>query len=368
MTPVCFLPMPPHRFLIIVAIAALGLLAGCSDATPPPALPAPLELTTPIPLPTRRPSPTPRRIESPTPRPTNTVTPTRFPTRDPSQPTSTPLYGPPPVAIDPALLTRVAPADLATPDPAETIIGLSVEGRPIAARLLGEGASTRVSGQTIVLVGAIHGGWEANTAGLMNDLIAYYEKSPAEIAPGIALVLVPVANPDGLALGRDLAGRSNANGVDLNRNWACNWSAEAAWLDRDLDAGQMPFSEPESAALADYLLLNPPAAVIFYHSPGGGVYPGRCGRDHGSGALAEQYAVGTGATLYAAGTHEDRTGSAADWVDGQGIPGLTVELEGWTETDLDRQIGGLRAVQCALVRQAADPASQTWAATRCASE
>ena len=63
----------------------------------------------------------------------------------------------------------------------------------------------------------------------MNELIDYIApRRPQDIWAGLALMIIPVANPDGLAYG-GLRGRSNADGVDLNRNWSCEWSREAYW-------------------------------------------------------------------------------------------------------------------------------------------
>jgi hypothetical protein len=39
------------------------------------------------------------------------------------------------------------------------------------------------------------------------------------------------------------------------------------------------------------------------------------------------------------------TGTAANWVDGQGVPSADVELETWTGTEFERNLRGIMAVQ-----------------------
>ena len=147
------------------------------------------------------------------------------------------------------------------PDDERFLIGESVEGRPIWAWRLGKGE------QRIVLVGGIHGSYEANSARLAELLANHFRLHRADVLPGIQLVIIPAANPDGLAYRSDdpddLAGRFNANGVDLNRNWGCDWAEEATLRDIPVDPGPRPFSEPETRALRAYFLAEPLKAAIF---------------------------------------------------------------------------------------------------------
>jgi protein MpaA len=70
--------------------------------------------------------------------------------------------------------------------------------------------------------------------------------------------LVGTANPDGTA--RDT--RANANGVDLNRNFASGWR-------RSTTSGARPFSEPETRALRALVRRVRPRVTIWFHQPQG---------------------------------------------------------------------------------------------------
>jgi predicted deacylase len=350
-----------HRYAFTSALIAVVLIVStaCEVFSPAPTLRAPVELITPTPPPTRRPSATPRPIASPTPRPTSTATPTATHTPNPLLPTSMFADSPPQDTLEPVLLTQIAADMTATLMPQEILIGHSVENRRISAHQLGRGA------KTILLVGGIHGGWEVNTVTLMNQAIAYFEENPQDIAPGLSLVIVPALNPDGVMRGRIDAGRFNGNGVDLNRNWACDWSSDAMWQDRRVNAGDVPFSEPESAALADYILLNPPRAVIFYHSAADGVFAGACNGDHGSQVLGHIYGAASNYPSDGRFSAYRVTGDASNWVDGQAIPSITVELQNWTDTEWSRNYAGIMAVQCEIVRSNGGTDSRQWASEHC---
>ncbi len=348
------------RPLLLPLFLLLFAAAGCVVQPADPLTPeAPVELVTATPLPTRRPSPTPRPIHSPTPRPTITLTPTLTRTPNPRLPTLVSTDAPPPGTVDPALLTQVAP-DSADHLPAgTTLIGRSAEGRAILARRFGSGS------RALLLVGGTHGGWEVNSVVLMNELITYFAEHPEAVAPGLAIEIIPALNPDGLLRGRTAEGRLNAHSVDLNRNWSCDWSAEAIWQDRLVSGGEEPFSEPESAALADHILFSQPVAVLFYHSAAGGVFPGACEGDHGSQVLGRYYGEAAAYPYDAVWTSYDVTGDASNWVDGQGIASITVELQTWTESEFDRNLAGLMAIQCELARRQIDPTTQTWVSAHC---
>lgn len=250
----------------------------------------------------------------------------------PLPPTAT---SPPPTAI---ALSATPLTPTATRIPGAFTIGTSVAGREIVGLAFGRGT------RSLLLVGGIHGGWEGNTVTLMHELSAHFAANPADIPAGLRLVIVPVANPDGLPLGRVEAGRFNANGVDLNRNWGCGWSADARWRDQTVNPGPEPLSEPETRALAAFIQDQQPGAVLFYHSAAGGVFAGSCDGDHGAQRLAQIVGEAAGYSYGQPFSAYPVTGTAPSWVVGLGIPAADVELLSWTESEFDRNLRAVLAV------------------------
>jgi protein MpaA len=152
----------------------------------------------------------------------------------------------------PAATAETTPADLPTHPFAamrERIAGRSVEDRPIEVWTIGTGDVV------VLIIASIHGDEAAGTPLL--ERLAFELRARPELVEGRTVVLVPQANPDGVALGR----RTNVNGVDLNRNFpASNYRAR-----RRNGAG--PLSEPESRALHDLILDVGPDRVISMHQP-----------------------------------------------------------------------------------------------------
>jgi murein peptide amidase A len=129
------------------------------------------------------------------------------------------------------------------------VFGHSVERRPIAGAILGDGR------ETCLLIGVVHGN-EGAGAPLLEQLIVHVESNP-EIAAGKRLVIVPVLNPDGLARGT----RGNSRGVDLNRNLpASNWTP-------DRKHGAWPGSEAETRVLLKIIRQFRPARILAVHAP-----------------------------------------------------------------------------------------------------
>ncbi len=296
----------------------------------------------------------------------SSVTPTlQAPTFTPtSDITNTPMLATPVLVVQPATFTPRPTLDIATPTlssassdvrlsptPARPVsslpevfaFGQSVQGVDLLAYRVGTGA------MSVMLVGGVHGGLESNTVELVVRLLAHFSTNPADILPGVSLVFVPELNPDGMALGRTVSGRFNANGVDLNRNWGCGWSPQAFFRDIEVSAGGEPFSEPETVSLAALINDLRPATVLFYHSAANGVFTGDCatgGVSEAMGAVlgqATDYSFGDDFSAYPV------TGTAASWVDGLGIPSADVELATADFPEFDRNLRGVMALQCWLV-------------------
>ena len=232
-------------------------------------------------------------------------------------------------------------------------LGLSTQGRPIEAYQIGNGEIR------IAFIGGIHGGYEWNTILLAYRAIDYFAAHPDEVVDGISLIIVPAANPDGqhAVVGHDgrfspdevaadsLPGRFNGNGVDLNRNWACDWAPTAFLGEQEISAGLRPFSEVETRILR-FFLTNPNMdAVIFWHSAKPGVFAGACGEPlPDAEALAAIYAQAADYPLFDGFDDYPVTGDASDWLSGIGIPAITVELSSHTGTDWPQNLAAIRAV------------------------
>jgi hypothetical protein len=230
-----------------------------------------------------------------------------------------------------------------TPLPQSFVVGYSAGGDPIVAQSYGTGA------QILMLVGGIHGGWESNTVDLVQALTAHFAINPGDIVPGVTLMFIASANPDGLRRGRDLSGRFNGNGVDLNRNWGCEWSSTAEWREGPVDPGARAFSEPETLAIANLIQQTQPATVLFYHSAADGIFEGNCDGTSHSLEMASIYGEATGYNYGQPFSAYNVTGTASNWVDGQGIPAADVELQRWQDPEFTRNLNGVMALQCWLV-------------------
>lgn len=139
----------------------------------------------------------------------------------------------------------VAPA----PGPRVVTIGRSAGGRRIVAREIGDG--TRAV--AVLVVGCVHGDECAGTA-ITRRLRA------ALVPPGVDLWLVDSLNPDGAAART----RSNARGVDLNRNFPWAWHSAGA-ARTGLSAGTKRLSEPETRAAYRLITAIRPDITIWYH-------------------------------------------------------------------------------------------------------
>jgi predicted deacylase len=122
-----------------------------------------------------------------------------------------------------------------------------VNGRAIRAFRLGDPHAKR----TVVLVGVMHGS-ERAPARTLRAL-----RDGRRSVAGVNLWVIPVLNLDGAAAGR----RTNAHGVDLNRNFPGNWSRSVT------GAGPKAASEPETRALVRFLDRIDPDVVVSLHQP-----------------------------------------------------------------------------------------------------
>ena len=241
-----------------------------------------------------------------------------------------------------------SPPPVPRPNPSPTtyasgpeIIGYSVGGRPLTLYRYGGGPSPRL------IVAGIHGGYEWNTIAMAHQLMSYLLVHPDIVPPDVSLYVLPALNPDGHARSLSYAGRANENGVDLNRNWPSLWQADwpkaGCWNFLPIHGGTAPESEPEVAALMDFILDHGVEAIISYHSAALGIFPGGQPPLPESVDLAEDvaevapypYPPLNAGCLY--------TGQFADWAAEVGIPALDVELTNHRDTDLEINLRVLEA-------------------------
>jgi hypothetical protein len=231
-------------------------------------------------------------------------------------------------------------------DTRSSSIGTSQQGSPLTLYALGNGP------KHVLLIGGQHGGPEENTVELVNGLLEYFDSNPGEVPAGIELDILPLANPDGLATGS----RQFADGVDPDRNWGgSDWRTDAydsnAVFRRGL-GGPQPFSEPETQALANWVLANQPAFIVNYHSAGGFMFGGR---DGVAGDLSNTYAEASGYWWPQPGVGGQRSplsyqasGSMNVWLRESGLPAVLVELTTPRSTEVERNLAAVKAVLAEL--------------------
>jgi protein MpaA len=131
------------------------------------------------------------------------------------------------------------------------MIGHSRETRPLEAATFGAG------GPRIYIIGAIHGDEPEGQA-----VVAELGGRLRARSPGATIRILRDMNPDGAAAAR----RTNAAGVDLNRNWpAGNFRPGSR-------RGREALSEPESAAAHADMTAFGPDIIIAFHSSGSGPF------------------------------------------------------------------------------------------------
>ena len=234
------------------------------------------------------------------------------------------------------------------------IIGYSVLGRALEVYTFGKGDNT------LIFIGGHHGGYEWNTTVLAYEIIDYLQANPDVVPAAVTLYIIPAANPDGIYavtgktgritardvyVGETFPARFNAHGVDLNRNWDCDWSANAIWRDQPVSGGTAPFSEIENQVLRDFILQKEQVkAVVFWHSQAAIVSPGTCGQAYQPSInIATVYARAADYPMQEFSAY-DITGDASNWLAKEGIASLSVELTTHETTDWERNREGVLAL------------------------
>lgn len=190
--------------------------------------------------------------------------------------------------------------------PTWQVIGTSVNGLPIRQLTVGGGP------RRVLFVGGIHGD-EQEGALTTAELPAAFEA--AGLGDAVSLTIIEDLNPDGRAAGT----RSNANGVDVNRNFpALNFdSANPA-------NGGEGLSQPESRTLVESIDRFAPALVIVAHSWAGKQF---INFDGPAREIADRFSVASGLPVEDSGSFAPTPGSLGSYVGrDRGIPVLTIEV------------------------------------------
>lgn len=247
-----------------------------------------------------------------------------------------------------ALLALATGAHAAAPGPCERFVGrlpnvtrplcegaklvesgaASVQGTPLYIRDVGaEAAKLRV-----LVVGAIHGD-ELSAASVALHWIRLAGEEQVDMPQAVHWRFLPVLNPDGVVARPPR--RTNASGVDLNRNFPTpNWERDAAvyWQKRTNKdprrwPGPRPLSEPETRFLHEQMERYKPHLIVSIHAPygvldfdGPTVPPSRLGR-----LYLDQVGIFPGSLGNYGGVHK-------------GVPVVTIELPNALRTPLDAEM------------------------------
>lgn len=239
----------------------------------------------------------------------------------------------------------------------ETVIGTSVEGRNITAYHYGSGT------KEVLFVGGIHGGYEWNTVLVAYELMDYLKANPKVVPDGVRVTVIPVLNPDGLnktvgsparftsadvpsPIEKTVSGRFNANTVDLNRNFDCDWQANGVWNKVPVSGGSTAFSEPESKAFKSYVETHKLSGVVVWYSSAGGVFSSNCHNDVSpeTAAITKIYADASGYPAYKVYNYYEITGDMANWLAKNNIPTISVLLTTHDEVEWSKNKAGIEAL------------------------
>ncbi len=251
----------------------------------------------------------------------------------------------------------------------EIVIGQSVEGNDItaynfySAKLLPDAPAGGDPENHVLFVGGVHGGYSWNTALVAYELMDYLKASPEIIPANVKVTVIPVLNPDGLSdiTGRTgrfaradvtgtseqkIASRFNANNVDLNRNFDCEWQTTSKWQNRDVSGGSAVFSEPESQAFRDYVEAHDLDAVVVWYSAAGGVFASNCGSGVSSetAALTDLFAKASGYRAYQSFDFYEITGDLVNWLAKESVTAVSVLLTTHDSTDWGKNRAGVEAL------------------------
>lgn len=202
------------------------------------------------------------------------------------------------------------------------LYGTSVQGRDLVCWSIHPESFSR----TVLLNFEIHG-WEDEYAAdgqilvnLGNALVSSY--SQRTDMQNCRLLIIPSANPDGLAEGTTNYGfgRCNADGIDLNRDFDANHVVYTTARNYT----PYPFSGVESCALRDLVWASDPDVVVDFH--------GWLNYTIGDSDLAEVFSLNVGLNQYKELT-SSASGYFSYWAQLQGAEAILVEFTNSSSVD-----------------------------------
>jgi Zinc carboxypeptidase len=129
---------------------------------------------------------------------------------------------------------------------------LTVKVNELFAEVMEAKGNASDSTSRTLLIGGTHGD-ERATVNLLESFTEDYLISKRLNSP---IAIISLLNPDGYARNS----RYNGRGIDLNRNFPHLWRANSLE-----PSGEAPLSEPESAALYDFILKYRPSNIVSLH-------------------------------------------------------------------------------------------------------
>jgi len=152
-------------------------------------------------------------------------------------------------SVDYPVIVKVLPPPIPEQETPRLIDGKSIENRPMVHTTLGQGFDV-----TFVLA-AIHGNEQAGIP-LVHRLEKYLQQNPKMLEKR-KVVLLPIANPDGVAHNS----RYNARGIDLNRNFPAHNRINSNRF------GRTALSEPETRFIFELIRKYNPDRIVTIHQP-----------------------------------------------------------------------------------------------------
>ena len=134
-----------------------------------------------------------------------------------------------------------------------TTLGYSIEKRPIELYLAGTGPDT------IFIFSGIHGNEQAGISLVHRLMDRLHQQS--ELLEGRKILIIPVANPDGVARNT----RGNARGIDLNRNFSADNRENSAIAGCHVWVVQHPAKQEQESGQG--LVLRRRGYVLLHRQP-----------------------------------------------------------------------------------------------------